>query len=103
VAGTQSRKQTASARNPIKFALDARRKGQVFGDDLSTLILIRCVCCQKWHVLRVDPQDFERHMAGVYVQFAFPYLSPGLRELLISRVCPDCWAFLCPSNPLAYS
>jgi hypothetical protein len=52
--------------------------------------------------LRVDAEDVARHDQGVYVQTAFPYLPPELRELWISGVCGECWPLLCSSNPLDY-
>ena len=82
----------------------------MFGENRNRLITIRCVCCQKWVALRVDPEDLERHVrGGVYVQHAFvvregkPYLSPYSRELFISKCCRSCWHLLCPSDPLAYN
>lgn len=66
------------------------------------LELIQCLVCGKWYVVRVQSDDLRRHRAGLFAQFAFPYLPPELRELVISATCPDCWALLCPSNPLAY-
>lgn len=71
-------------------------------DNRNQLLTVRCVVCGKHVALRVDPEDVERHRNGVLAQDAFPYLPPALRELLISGTCPDCYAKLCPSNPLDY-
>jgi hypothetical protein len=69
------------------------------------LVTRRCCVCGTWFALRVDPDDLDRHPHdGVFVQFAFPYLTAAERELLfLSRVCGDCWPLICPSDPLAYS
>jgi hypothetical protein len=82
----------------------------MFGEKKVKLITIQCACCGKWHVVRVDPDDLERHVkGGIYVQHAFadrdgkPYLSPYSRELFISKCCRSCWRALCPSDPLAYN
>ena len=62
--------------------------------------------------LRVDPEDLERHAAGVFVQHAFvdrtgkPYLSPAELELFISACCSSCWHLLCVdpiAHPTAYN
>ena len=67
------------------------------------LELIQCVVCLRWFVVRVASADLRRHHDGVLAQYAFPYLAPDLRELLISRCCNACWTALCPSDKLAYS
>ena len=82
----------------------------MYGEKLDKLICVKCCICGRFTAIRLDPADLDRHVnGGVFVQFAFadrngvPYLDAGLRELLISRVCPADWALLCPSSPLAYS
>ena len=78
------------------------------GKNKTKLVLIECACCRKWQVVRLDPEDFERHANGIFVQFAFtnrhgePYLDASERELLISSLCGRCWALFCPSDPLGY-
>jgi hypothetical protein len=42
-------------------------------------------------------------MEGVFVQDAFPYLSPADRELgWLSGLCDCCWHLLCSENSLDY-
>lgn len=78
------------------------------GKNRNQLLTPRCGHCGKVVALRVDPEDVERWHSGVLIQNAFadeagtPYLSAASRELLISGTCGDCYANLCPSNPLAY-
>jgi hypothetical protein len=80
----------------------------MFGEKLK-LITLQCCVCHKMTVLRVDPEDLERHKRGVVVQRAFinrdgkPYLTASEQELFISQCCRECWALLCPSDPLAYN
>jgi len=82
----------------------------MYGEKRDRLITIRCVTCQKWTAIRLDPDDFYRHVRdGVYVQHAFarrdgkPYLTSAERELFISAVCDSCWPLLCPVDRLAYN
>jgi hypothetical protein len=84
----------------------------MYGTDRIRLVVIRCVCCEKWQVVRLDPDDLERHAAGALVQVAFarhdgtPYLTRSERELFISACCRSCWDLLCPdpmTHPTAYN
>ena len=73
------------------------------------LMTMTCVACKKQVAMRVDPEDVQKHVEGMFVQHAFadrdgkPYLDPAERELWISGVCNDCWAALCPPDPASYS
>ena len=79
----------------------------MFGEKKTKLVLVECTYCHKIQVVRIDPDDGERHANGVFVQFAFvdrdgtPYLSPAERELFISACCGSCWDLLC-ADPNAY-
>lgn len=56
---------------------------------------IECVCpfCGEAHIVTVDAIDYVAWESGsVLVQNAFPYLSADEREMLISGICPRCWA-----------
>ena len=81
----------------------------MFGQKKTKLVLIECACCHMWQVVRLDPEDLERHHDGIFVQDAFLnrdgtiYLSAAERELLISGFCNACWSRFCSSDPLAYS
>ena len=67
------------------------------------LIIIRCTAgCGRFVAIRVFSADLRRHNEGAFVQDCFPYLSPELREMLISGTCPECWAALCPGDPFLY-
>jgi hypothetical protein len=82
------------------------------GQNKTKLILIRCHLCKRWVVVRVDPDDLQRHLDGVFVQFAFtdksgrPYLTAAERELFITACCGSCWDLLCfdpIAHPTAYN
>jgi hypothetical protein len=59
------------------------------------VVTVRCRMCDDVFSFLVRPQDIDAWRAGTYAQDAFPYLSVGHRELLISETCPDCWNALC--------
>ena len=46
-------------------------------------------CNKKWDIA-VSALDFAAWQEGELIQNAFPYLSAGERELLISGICTDC-------------
>ena len=53
---------------------------------------IPCCQCGVVHKLRVGLDDLQAWQSGEkLVQEAFPYLSADKRELLLTRICPDCW------------
>lgn len=50
-----------------------------------------CPVCGTTVTLVVNAADYKAWQGGVFAQAAFPYLSPELRETLISGICPPCW------------
>ena len=53
---------------------------------------VRCKCCGQETSVSVDLEDLGAWQRGEkLVQNAFPYLSSSKRELLMTRICPDCW------------
>jgi hypothetical protein len=60
-----------------------------------------CRKCQKIVEIEIDVQDFFDWSAGdKLIQDAFPYLTAGEREMLISQTCDDCWnkLFACEND-----
>lgn len=57
-------------------------------------IQIRCVNCGQTKTIFVAEEDWDEYYNSPnrrHIQDIFPYLSAGERELLLSRVCSDCW------------
>lgn len=53
---------------------------------------LQCRICGNVHPVLVDATAYDRWVnREILAQDAFPHLSPALRELLISRTCPECW------------
>ena len=50
-----------------------------------------CMGCGEQHTVTVPWAGYERWLEGAYAQAAFPGLSSGDRELLISGICSPCW------------
>jgi hypothetical protein len=50
-----------------------------------------CRCCQKDTILHLEPEKLAIWKAGGLIQRVFPDLTPGERELMVSRTCPECW------------
>ena len=57
-------------------------------------IYVGCNCpfCGKPHDVLVSKADYAAWQNGKMAQDAFPYLSADEREILISGICPKCWA-----------
>lgn len=53
----------------------------------------RCPFCGQTHEVEVYESDYMGwELLDVPAQRAFPYLSADDREMLISGICPECWA-----------
>jgi hypothetical protein len=46
-------------------------------------------------LVTVTATAFDRWQSGTLIQDAFPHLTDGQREFLISGMCPGCWDELC--------
>lgn len=54
-----------------------------------------CPECGQPHPVTVEAKDFKDYRNGLkHAGDAFPYLSPGQRELLITGICEACWEHL---------
>lgn len=56
------------------------------------IINTTCPFCGKTTTVQVRLADYNAWWDGKHVQDAFPYLSADEREMLISGICPKCWA-----------
>lgn len=52
---------------------------------------VTCTECKTQHDIKVNANDYTRWQNGTLIQIAFPYLTPGERELLISKICETCF------------
>jgi hypothetical protein len=62
--------------------------------NLDLRVACDCSMCGKRTIVWVNQQDLEDWVKGKLIQDAMPYLSADIRELLISKTCPDCWKSL---------
>ena len=53
--------------------------------------IVVCKLCGNENEVKVKDQDMIDFKGGKHAQYAFPYLSPDDRELLISQICPTCF------------
>jgi hypothetical protein len=54
--------------------------------------------CDHTEQITVDPAAMERWQNGQVIQKAFPDLSIGTRELMISKMCSDCFDAAVPDE-----
>jgi len=64
----------------------------------SIRIHLECKECGKPKFVDVNTFGFLRWQQGMLIQRALPELSTDDRELLISRICPECWTKLFPPD-----
>ena len=55
-------------------------------------IITTCPFCGHANEIEVNEADYWNWQNGELVQNAFPYLTASKREMLISGICPKCWA-----------
>ena len=55
-------------------------------------VITRCPMCGRGNEVEVNEADYDDWSDGVLAQVAFPYLNADEREMLISGICPTCWA-----------
>lgn len=59
---------------------------------------ITCIHCQTVYELELNPQALMEWQGGKFAQDAFPDLTSGQRELLISGTCDTCWNRFFPND-----
>lgn len=55
-------------------------------------IITQCPWCGEEHEVEVPMEGYLAWQSGELIQVAMPQLSADEREMLISGVCPKCWA-----------
>lgn len=58
---------------------------------INTKVVFACASCRKDIEVAIFTRDYDRWASGLHVQSCFPYLSPEIRELFISGICPTCF------------
>jgi hypothetical protein len=59
---------------------------------------IFCVHCGQLYTILLSKAGIKARQNGAFVQDAFPELTAGERELLISGTCDACWERFFPSE-----
>jgi hypothetical protein len=57
----------------------------------TSVLCPKCFVCGNQSILDVPHEGFDLWDAGAFVQDAFPTLTPGEREMLITGTHPECW------------
>jgi len=78
-----------------KYKRDYDYDGQPFGYTFQVI----CPTCEAESNVSVLQADLFAYRQGANVQDAFPYLSSGEREGLVSGMCDGCWDEMFPPDP----
>ena len=55
-------------------------------------VSIKCKECGKEYKFDITKEQYNKYISGEYlITDIFPEISSELREMFISRICPDCW------------
>ena len=68
-----------------------RRKEGRMTDPLDLQLELECKYCDHEETITVPEADYISWHNGEYIQDAFPYLTAGQRELMLSNTCDTCW------------
>ena len=60
-------------------------------DPLDLQLELECKYCDHEETITVPEADYISWHNGEYIQDAFPYLTAGQRQLMLSNTCDDCW------------
>ena len=60
-------------------------------DPLDLGLELECKYCDYKETITVPEADYISWHNGEFIQDAFPYLTAGQRELMLSNTCDDCW------------
>ena len=60
-------------------------------DPLDIQLELQCQYCDYQETIIVPEADYISWHNGEYIQDAFPYLTAGQRELMLSNTCDTCW------------
>jgi hypothetical protein len=66
-----------------------------------TDVEVKCIECGRSIILRVPTKGFLQWRQGKKIQDALPMIEEGKHELLMSRICEDCWDELYPDEEMA--
>ena len=72
-------------------------------DPLDLQLELECMYCDYKEVITVSEADYISWHNGQFIQDAFPYLTAGQRELMISNTCDNCWNRFFPDDDQRYA
>lgn len=62
-------------------------------------MIIQCPTCPRCHIsstVEVDEAQYIKWRNGMLIQYAFPNMSMGKREMLMTGIHPECWDKIFP-------
>lgn len=60
-------------------------------EDTQIEITKECNVCKHSITFSVSENGYKQFLKGTHVQVALPGVAAGLREMLLSGICPKCW------------
>ena len=75
------------------LSLESTQVNQMPGNQIQ--ITTVCPFCQKPHSFYTDADAWAKglkaYQDGANIQYAFPFLTPSERELMMTGTCDECW------------
>lgn len=60
-------------------------------EQMTTYLPEPCFLCGEQSKMRVPAEGLRQWQDGTHIQYAFPELSPEVREQIKTGIHPDCW------------
>lgn len=72
--------------------MDYLNSAETNGLETEYTITSQCPYCNASKNIQVKLKDYDNWQDGILAQEAFPYLSAEDREMVLTGICPQCWA-----------
>lgn len=72
---------------------------EVYEPEHAYIYTLKCRRCGKTGTVTLKAQNLFNFHHGAHIQSAFPYLSAGMREWMLSGLCEECFDFLYAPPP----
>ena len=71
---------------------------EIFVPEHIYVYVVPCIKCKRFTTIGMKGEDLFKYNQGTYIQEAFPYISEGMREMMMSGICDSCFQEIFPED-----